>query len=146
MKLASARALTVHFRQRLEQLVDVAAYLRFFRKRSGKPSTGTTLSSRALQVMQADFEPATWKACWEVVVNRRPAAEVEVRSTSAREAVYAAGFRVLDAAPRGTRGNAGLIRIVSRPRSAAPIQKMHGRTLSVRNPPVRQILTSTRDA
>jgi RNA polymerase sigma-70 factor (ECF subfamily) len=50
---------------------------------------------RALQVMQADFEPATWKACWEVVVNRRPAAEVAAELKLTAGAVYAARFRVL---------------------------------------------------
>src|SRR5205823_233186 len=34
------------------------------------------LSRRALRLMQADFSPATWKACWETVVQGRPADEV----------------------------------------------------------------------
>src|SRR5207249_3727540 len=32
------------------------------------------LVSRALKLMQTEFQPTTWKACWEVVVNDRPAA------------------------------------------------------------------------
>jgi RNA polymerase sigma-70 factor (ECF subfamily) len=53
------------------------------------------LVNRALRVMQADFEPATWKACWEVVVNGRPAAEVAAQLNLTPGAVYAARFRVL---------------------------------------------------
>jgi RNA polymerase sigma-70 factor (ECF subfamily) len=34
------------------------------------------LVGRALEVMRAEFQPATWKACWELVVAGRPAAEV----------------------------------------------------------------------
>jgi RNA polymerase sigma-70 factor (ECF subfamily) len=34
------------------------------------------LVRRALQIMQADFQPVTWKACWEYVVADRPAAEL----------------------------------------------------------------------
>ncbi|MFN4261251.1 MAG: RNA polymerase sigma factor, partial [Gemmataceae bacterium] len=34
------------------------------------------LVGRALEIMQAEFEPNTWKACWEVVVDDRPAAAV----------------------------------------------------------------------
>src|SRR5262249_24953751 len=33
------------------------------------------LVGRALQLMQADFQPATWQACWRCVVDGRPAAE-----------------------------------------------------------------------
>jgi hypothetical protein len=34
------------------------------------------LLRRAPEVMQAEFQPTTWKACWEYVVAGRPAAEV----------------------------------------------------------------------
>src|SRR5207244_3035081 len=34
------------------------------------------LTQRALRLMQAEFAPATWKACWETVVQGRAAAEV----------------------------------------------------------------------
>jgi RNA polymerase sigma-70 factor (ECF subfamily) len=53
------------------------------------------LVSRALQLMQADFQPATWKACWETVVNGRPAAEVAAELSMTPAAVYAATSRVL---------------------------------------------------
>jgi RNA polymerase sigma-70 factor (ECF subfamily) len=36
------------------------------------------LVGRALQIMQADFQPATWQAFWEHGVLGRPAAEVAV--------------------------------------------------------------------
>jgi RNA polymerase sigma-70 factor (ECF subfamily) len=45
--------------------------------------------------MQADFEASTWKACWQLIVDGRGAADVaaELRLTVA--AVYAARSRVL---------------------------------------------------
>jgi RNA polymerase sigma-70 factor (ECF subfamily) len=53
------------------------------------------LAERALRVMQADFQPATWKACWEYVACGRPAAEVAAEVGLSTGAVYAASFRVL---------------------------------------------------
>lgn len=50
---------------------------------------------RALQIMQADFEPTTWQACWQVVAERRPPAEVVAQLQLTVGAVYAARFRVL---------------------------------------------------
>jgi RNA polymerase sigma-70 factor (ECF subfamily) len=52
----------------------------------------THLIGRALQLMQSDFQPATWRACWEHVVDDRPAAEVAARLGVA---VYVAKSRVL---------------------------------------------------
>jgi RNA polymerase sigma-70 factor (ECF subfamily) len=53
------------------------------------------LVARALELMQVDFAPATWKACWECVVQGRPAAEV-ARDLGVRVgAVYTAKSRVL---------------------------------------------------
>lgn len=49
------------------------------------------LVARALELMQDEFQPATWKACWEVVVSGRPAAELGLTVG----AVYAAKSRVL---------------------------------------------------
>jgi RNA polymerase sigma-70 factor (ECF subfamily) len=54
------------------------------------------LADRALQVMQADFQPTTWKAFWEQVVAGRSAAEVGAELGLSPGAVYAARFRVLD--------------------------------------------------
>jgi RNA polymerase sigma-70 factor (ECF subfamily) len=53
------------------------------------------LVSRALQLMQADFQPVTWKACWEFVVDDKPAAEVAAKLGISVKAVYMAKFRVL---------------------------------------------------
>jgi RNA polymerase sigma-70 factor (ECF subfamily) len=54
------------------------------------------LVDRALQVMQADFQPATWKACWQYVVEGRPAVVVAAELGLTPGAVCAARFRVLD--------------------------------------------------
>ena len=54
------------------------------------------LVERALQIMQADFQPTTWKACWEHVVCGRPAVEVGAELGLSAGAVYAARLRVLD--------------------------------------------------
>jgi RNA polymerase sigma-70 factor (ECF subfamily) len=53
------------------------------------------LTMRALQLMQADFEPTTWKACWEHVVCDRPAADVARELHISVNAVYLAKGRVL---------------------------------------------------
>jgi RNA polymerase sigma-70 factor (ECF subfamily) len=53
------------------------------------------LAQRALALMQADFEPATWKACLELVVHERPAAEVAAELGISVNAVYLAKTRVL---------------------------------------------------
>lgn len=54
------------------------------------------LTERALQIMKADFRPATWKACWEHVVRGRPVAEVAAELGLTPGAVCAARFRVLE--------------------------------------------------
>jgi len=53
------------------------------------------LVRRALEVMQSEFQPTTWKACWEMVVSDRPAAEVAAELGLSAGAVRAAKFRVL---------------------------------------------------
>ena len=53
------------------------------------------LVARALEVMQAEFEPRTWKACWQFVVGGRPAAEVGAELGLSENAVYIAKCRVL---------------------------------------------------
>src|SRR5262249_5695765 len=53
------------------------------------------LVDRALRLMQADFEPSTWKACWEYVVNSRPPAEVAAELGITVNAVHLAKARVL---------------------------------------------------
>jgi RNA polymerase sigma-70 factor (ECF subfamily) len=53
------------------------------------------LIRRALQIMQTDFQPATWQACWEHVARGRPAAEVAAELGITVKAVYLAKARVL---------------------------------------------------
>jgi RNA polymerase sigma-70 factor (ECF subfamily) len=53
------------------------------------------LVRRALEVMRAEFEPATWQACWAVVAEGRPAAEAATRLGLSVNAVYIARCRVL---------------------------------------------------
>jgi RNA polymerase sigma-70 factor (ECF subfamily) len=50
---------------------------------------------QAMEVMQAEFHPTTWKACWEFVVSGRSAAEVAAELHISVGAVRAAKFRVL---------------------------------------------------
>ncbi len=53
------------------------------------------LVARALELMQAEFQPTTWKACWEFVVAGRPAADVARELGISENAVYLAKARVL---------------------------------------------------
>jgi RNA polymerase sigma-70 factor (ECF subfamily) len=53
------------------------------------------LVGRALELMQSEFQPNTWKACWEHVVSGRSAAEVAADLGISEGAVYVAKFRVL---------------------------------------------------
>lgn len=53
------------------------------------------LAGRALALMQQDFEPNTWGACWAVVVDGRSAGEVAAELGVSVGTVYAAKCRVL---------------------------------------------------
>jgi RNA polymerase sigma-70 factor (ECF subfamily) len=53
------------------------------------------LLHRPLEVMQSEFQPSTWKACWETAVAGRPAADVAAELGLSVGAVRAAKFRVL---------------------------------------------------
>jgi RNA polymerase sigma-70 factor (ECF subfamily) len=53
------------------------------------------LTRRALQLMQTDFEPATWKACWEHVAKGRSADDVGRELGISENAVYIARCRVI---------------------------------------------------
>jgi RNA polymerase sigma-70 factor (ECF subfamily) len=55
----------------------------------------TFLVGRALRLMQAEFQASTWKACWECVVNSKPAAAVAAELGTTVEVVWAAKARVL---------------------------------------------------
>jgi RNA polymerase sigma-70 factor (ECF subfamily) len=53
------------------------------------------LARRALALMQAEFQPSTWKACWEQVVHGRTAAEVAAQLGISEAAAHVAKSRVL---------------------------------------------------
>jgi len=53
------------------------------------------LLRRALDVMRRDFRPSTWQACWQHVVEERPAADVAAGLGITVKAVYLAKARVL---------------------------------------------------
>lgn len=53
------------------------------------------LLARALDVMRSEFEPTTWKACWEHIALGRRAAEVGAELGISAGAVYVATSRVL---------------------------------------------------
>jgi RNA polymerase sigma-70 factor (ECF subfamily) len=50
---------------------------------------------KALELMQSEFQPNTWKACWEHVVSGKPALEVARELGMSEGAVYVAKSRVL---------------------------------------------------
>ena len=53
------------------------------------------LARRALRLIQTEFAPTTWKACWETVVHGRPTQEVAQELGISENAVYVAKCRVL---------------------------------------------------
>ena len=53
------------------------------------------LVRKALVIMQAEFEPTTWRACWEHTVSGKTAAEVARELGLSEGAVYVAKSRVL---------------------------------------------------
>jgi RNA polymerase sigma-70 factor (ECF subfamily) len=53
------------------------------------------LVSRALRLLQRDFQPVTWQAFWDFVVCERPAAEVAAALSISVDSVYTAKSRVL---------------------------------------------------
>ncbi len=53
------------------------------------------LAGRALALMQAEFQPATWQAAWQTAVEGRSAADVAAELGLTVGAVYAAKCRVL---------------------------------------------------
>jgi RNA polymerase sigma-70 factor, ECF subfamily len=53
------------------------------------------LVRRAVEIMRAEFEEATWRAFWEYVVEERPVAEVAAELGLSADSVYQAKTRVL---------------------------------------------------
>ena len=54
------------------------------------------LVARALEIMRESFAPNTWKACWEMTVNGKSAAQVGAELGLSEGAVYVAKSRVLN--------------------------------------------------
>ena len=46
------------------------------------------LVGRALRIMKADFQPATWQACWQSLCEERPAEEIAADLSISVNAVY----------------------------------------------------------
>lgn len=53
------------------------------------------LAIQAMRILKSDFQPQTWQAVWDLVVEGKPAAEVAAAFGMTVEAVYAAKCRVL---------------------------------------------------
>jgi RNA polymerase sigma-70 factor (ECF subfamily) len=53
------------------------------------------LVGRALDLMRSEFQPTTWKACWEFVVAGKSAAQVAAELGISENAVFIAKYRVL---------------------------------------------------
>jgi RNA polymerase sigma-70 factor, ECF subfamily len=53
------------------------------------------LTERALDLMKENFQPTTWKACWEFVVNGRSAADIAKELGITENAVFIAKDRVI---------------------------------------------------
>jgi RNA polymerase sigma-70 factor (ECF subfamily) len=53
------------------------------------------LARRALEIMEEEFQPSTWKACWETAVVGRAASDVAQELGLSVNAVYLAKSRVL---------------------------------------------------
>lgn len=53
------------------------------------------LVGRALRLMQTDFQPTTWKACWELVVAGRPAEDIARELGISVNAVFVAKSKVI---------------------------------------------------
>ncbi len=53
------------------------------------------LARRALELIQVEFAPSTWAACWQTVVEGRPTADVARDLGLSTNAVYVARCRVL---------------------------------------------------
>ena len=74
----------------LSGIVDDATVQAFWEREYQKH-----LVARALEIMQGDFEPTTWQACWQTTVADRPAADVAAELGITVNAVYVARARVL---------------------------------------------------
>jgi RNA polymerase sigma-70 factor (ECF subfamily) len=65
------------------------------------------LVRRALEVMRNEFQPTTREACWKLVVDGRPAAEVARELGISENAVYVAKYKVIRRVRRELEGLLG---------------------------------------
>jgi RNA polymerase sigma-70 factor (ECF subfamily) len=62
---------------------------------SRRLETDSRFAQRAMEVVRAEFEPQTWNAFWQIVVDRQTPAEVSAALKMSLPAVYKAKSRVL---------------------------------------------------
>jgi RNA polymerase sigma-70 factor (ECF subfamily) len=48
-----------------------------------------------MKIIQPEYSPAMWKACWEYMVAGRPAAQVAAESAMTKNSLYLAKSRML---------------------------------------------------
>ena len=96
------RTLTLNKWRELQRRKSVATNIEFADRPDPRPSDPFSeieyrehLVRRAMQLMQSEFEPTTWRACWEFVVADRPAADVAKEMGISVAVVYSAKYRVL---------------------------------------------------
>jgi len=96
MRRASDRAMasggtTAHMR--LQELADTAPEP--VDSPAEQTATEQGLVTRALALLQTEFEPSTWQAFWGMAIERRTAAEVGETLGITKHAVHQAKYRVL---------------------------------------------------
>jgi RNA polymerase sigma-70 factor (ECF subfamily) len=79
----------------LQQLQEVAAEPSADASGHAGPQETATVFRRALELIQAEFEPRTWRAFWGLAIDGRSAAEVAEELSMSPGAVYVAKSRVL---------------------------------------------------
>lgn len=53
------------------------------------------LAVRALRILHADFQPQTWQAVWDLIVEGKSATDIAARTGMSVQSIYAAKCRVL---------------------------------------------------
>ena len=82
--------ITIDSTSRFESIVDESQAEAFW-----ETEFRQNLVNQAFAIMQADFAPQTWKACWELVANEKSAPQVAAELGMTIGSVYAAKVRVM---------------------------------------------------